>query len=463
MYKINLEQNAFEVRMTPSTPFILEETKNKLYLLFEIQVEEKSRKEERKNPFNLALVLDRSGSMHGQKIEFAKQAVKEVIANLRPDDELHLVIYDNVVNVVFEKGDLKRKEQLQQKVNSITDRNATFLSGGLQKGAELVQKHLSGEKSNRVFIFSDGLANVGLKSPSELTDLAKQINREGINISSFGIGDDFDEYIIQNLAEHGRGDYFFIDEADKIPNIVDEAIQGLLGLVLSNVELQFSSGIGVDIKKVYSYKEGVILGDVRETETRQVLVEIEVDPKVADPKKIIYFELKYRTIDDIMNEKTFTETLGIPFTINEEDILTENGDVLLVKHLLETAEKELEIAKLIENFDYEQAEDYQEKLIQFLKNLTLKDKEGALAEKIAYLEKILKRTQDGDYMRSLKMQKYSSYYSGYSKKRMMLDIMENNKRQAQEQKKKEEERKKLIEEKKEEEGEKKKKKKFGLF
>ena len=425
MYNKIFEDYGFEFRMTPSTSCILEGTKNKLYLLFEILVKEQKEKTKLKNPFNLALVLDRSGSMQGVKLDFAKKAVSEVVSNLRPLDTLHLVIYDTQVEVIFEKGDLRRKNLLLQKIKQILSGNSTFLSGGLLQGAELVQKHLSKDKSNRVFIFSDGLANVGLKSLEELTNVAKQINKKGINITSFGIGEDFDEDIMQNLALHGKGDYFFIDNADKIPNIVEEAIEGLLGLVLSNVELKLRSEKGVDIKKVYAYEDSIILGDVRETETRQVLVEVEVDPEVAEPNKLLSFDLQYRIIADIMNDKSYSETLGIPFTTNEEDIMNENADVLLTKHLLETAEKELEISKLIENLELDKAITSQQQLIHSLKNLSLNDKDGLLAEKIAFLENVLSRIQSGDYLMSRKMSRYSSYSSYYSKKRKMMDIMDS--------------------------------------
>ena len=421
MFSKKFEDFGFEVRITPSTSFVLQGTKNKLYLLFEILVEEKQEKTTAKNPFNLVLVLDRSGSMKGQKLDFAKKAASEVIGNLRSLDTLHFVIYDTEVETLFEKGDLKQKELLQQKVKQISAGNSTYLSGGLVQGADLVKKHFSKEKSNRIFIFSDGLANVGLKRLEELTDLAKQINRKGINVSSFGIGEDFDEDVMQNLAIHGQGDYFFIDQADKIPDIVDEAIEGLLGLVLSNVELNIKPGKGVEIIKVFAYPDDIILGDVRETETRQVLVELDIDPILALSSNILTFTLNYRSVSDIMTDKKFSETLTIPFTSNEDDIVKENDEVLLTKHLLETAEKELEISRLIEQFDFEKALDGQKQLVLFLKSLKLQDKNGLLADKISFLEKALKKLETGEYSMSRKMYRYSSYSSYYSKKRDMIN------------------------------------------
>ena len=417
MYNKQFDELGFEIRMIPSTNFILKETKNKLYLMFEIQTQEKKNKTTTKTPFNLALVLDRSGSMQGQKLDFAKKAVEEVVSNLRISDLLHFVIYDTTVETVFENGDLKKKDQLLQRIKKVQSANSTFLSGGLLQGADLVQKYLSKDKSNRIFIFSDGLANVGIKSLEDLTNVAKQINGKGINITSFGIGEDFDEDIMQNLAVHGKGDYFFIDQADRIPNIVDEAIEGLLGLVLSNVELKLSSEKGVDIKKVYTYSDKIILGDVRETEIRQVLVEIEVDPTIADPTKLIQFELTYRLIEDIMNDRTFSDVLSIPYTTNPDDIMKENEDVLLTKHLLETADKELEISRLVENMEFDQAKINQKDLIDYLKSLKYIDKAGLLKDKIDYLEKAQENLNTSDYIKARKSMKYSSYLSSYSKLR----------------------------------------------
>ena len=85
MYTKNFEDLGFEIRMIPSTSFILQETRNKLYFMFEIQTQEKKNKTTPKPSFNLALVLDRSGSMQGQKLDFAKNAMNRWMTDYRMD------------------------------------------------------------------------------------------------------------------------------------------------------------------------------------------------------------------------------------------------------------------------------------------------------------------------------------------------------------------------------------------
>ena len=117
-------------------------------------------------PINLALVLDRSGSMAGAKLEKAKQAADVAIDQLGPNDIFSLVIYDDQVEVLIAPQRVNDKEAMKREIARIREGGSTSLYAGVEKGAAQLRKYFDSEKVNRIVLLSDGLANVGPSSPS---------------------------------------------------------------------------------------------------------------------------------------------------------------------------------------------------------------------------------------------------------------------------------------------------------
>lgn len=242
-------------------------------------------------PMNIAIVIDRSGSMSGQKIHNARQAAKYIVDQLDGNDYLSIVMYDQVVEVVYPSGRVENREQIKSRIDRITDRGSTNLMGGALKGYDEVKRNFRSGYINRVLLLSDGLANEGITSPSEIERIVRRKNTEdGISISTFGVGNDYNEDLMTAMAETGTGNYYFISRPQDIAGIFQKELNGLKDVVAQEAELEIRLPEFVNIDKVYGPKfsqEGrklrIRFHDLFAHETKGVLIRYTVDANRNTP------------------------------------------------------------------------------------------------------------------------------------------------------------------------------------
>lgn len=283
--------------------------------------------EKKRVPLNISLVLDRSGSMSGNAMKFAKDAAKFVVKQLSSEDYLSIVNYDDIVEVTSPSQQVKNKELLIEKIDKITSRNMTNLSGGTLEGYKQVAGTKKSNYVNRVLLLTDGLANTGITNPIQLNKIASgKFQEEGIALSTFGLGSEYDEDLLTQMAESGRGNYYYIDKADRIPEIFAKELEGLLNVVAQNTAVTIELPSGVKCEKVYGYphieengKITVALNDIFTKEDKVFLLKVKIaDSQVKElnfPVKLDYtdaetFSSKSATINLTMQETTDTKQIA---------------------------------------------------------------------------------------------------------------------------------------------------------
>jgi Mg-chelatase subunit ChlD len=207
-------------------------------------------------PVNLAFVIDRSGSMGGEKIELAKRAVREAIATLTERDRFSVVSYDDRIDVVVEStpaSDEARRNAVAR-LASIDARGSTDLSGGWLRGCEQVAQHLSPDAVDRVLLLTDGLANRGITDHGELVRHAAELRARGVSTTTFGVGNDFDEALLQAMADAGGGHFYYIAGAAQIRDHIASEVGETLEIVAQEVALELLAGEGVRVEAISPHR-----------------------------------------------------------------------------------------------------------------------------------------------------------------------------------------------------------------
>ena len=195
-------------------------------------------------PVNLALVLDRSGSMAGDKIARAREAAIAAIRRLDVRDTVSVVIYDHEVETLVPAQQARNIEWIESRIAQIASRGNTALFAGLSQGASELRKHLDTGRINRIILLSDGLANTGPSSPDEVGRLGAALMKEAIAVTTIGVGTDYNEDLMTRVSGNSDGNSYFVEQSDDLPAIFTKELGDVLSVVASRVRLtvRFRSG-----------------------------------------------------------------------------------------------------------------------------------------------------------------------------------------------------------------------------
>jgi len=198
-------------------------------------------------PLNLGLVIDRSGSMSGKKIEYARQAAVYAVQQLQPSDHVSVVVFDSYVNTLVPNTAAVDKEGILQKIRALHPGSSTALHAGWLEGGIQVGHALKPEWLNRVLVLSDGLANVGETNPDAIASDVHGLTQRGISTSTMGIGDDYGEDLMEVMARSGDGNFYHIESPEQLPDFFQTELHGLMATVGHTVSLGIDPKNGVTV------------------------------------------------------------------------------------------------------------------------------------------------------------------------------------------------------------------------
>ncbi len=200
-------------------------------------------------PASVSLVLDRSGSMAGTKIQMARDAVVHAIRLLSPTDHVGVVCYDEEVTTVLDRTHATKeaKQLALDRLSAIDARGSTDLHAGWQRGAALTKGTGTEERGlAKVLLLTDGLANQGVIDRDALIAAARQLRADGILTSTFGVGADFDEDLLSRIAVEGGGHFYFIERPQQIPDFFASELGETLEVVARDAAFEVVFDPGVD-------------------------------------------------------------------------------------------------------------------------------------------------------------------------------------------------------------------------
>jgi Ca-activated chloride channel family protein len=202
-------------------------------------------KRERRTSINAAIVIDRSGSMQGDRIAAAKEGARVALERLSSDDTIALVAYNHNVDVLSPAAPLRgAADSLKRAIDRLYADGTTALYDGVKEGGRQVAEHLSDDNVNRVILLSDGLANVGPSSPEELAELGRKLAGKGITVSTIGLGLEYNEDLMQRLAAASDGNHVFVERPSDLAEIFDREFGDALSVSARDITIIIECKLG---------------------------------------------------------------------------------------------------------------------------------------------------------------------------------------------------------------------------
>ena len=320
-----------------------------------------------RRPLNLSLVIDHSGSMAGDKLDYTQQAAQFLVQNLNSHDILSIVLYNNRVDTLLAPGPVQYKDAISQRIEGIRAGGTTNLSGGWLEAIKHVAANLKDDYLNRVMLLTDGLANRGIIEPERLIALGKQKYETGISTTTMGLGDDFNEDLLMSIANASGGAFYFIESPEVTPSIFNEELRGLLKVVGQNLVISIELTDHVSqVNQLNAYPATIDgksasfqLGDIVGDEIKTLVLELSL-PGInqTGQLQIATLRFEYDELNETGVEHRIAEMpVNINFTPEGQQPVLANPEVVRSVLLLKSAQARQSAVEQADRGNYSQASD----------------------------------------------------------------------------------------------------------
>ena len=253
-----MENKTFKLTINTENDKLSAEEPTERALEIVIQAPDAKTKKDRL-PLNLALVIDRSGSMAGGKLEFVKQAANHVLDQLQKTDRAAIVDFDDHITILSKSVELtdENRQNMKSKLRQLKPRGSTALFDGWARGSEQAASHQDDRYISRTLLLSDGQANQGLTDLEQIGIHVRELHKRGISTSTFGVGHHFNENLLENMANRGGGNFYYIERPSDIPAIFNRELDEILEITASGVvlDLTIPHGTKADLLGDYDHAE----------------------------------------------------------------------------------------------------------------------------------------------------------------------------------------------------------------
>ena len=307
------------LRATLARPFLpVAGTPQVAYLLLEVlpsQVMAQVRM-----PVNVSFVLDRSGSMKGDKIDRVRRATARAMGMLDAQDIASVVIFDHRTEVLIPAGPVVNEREVQEKISRVRDAGGTKIAPALEKGLREIEK--GGPNAiRRLVLLTDGQT----ESEGDCLRQADEAGRRGVPITALGVGKDWNEDLLIDVANRSGGTADYIDQPDKIVDYFQNTVQRAQATAIQNAALTLRLVQGITPRAVWQviplisnlgYRPvsdrdvSVALGELETGSGRTLLIELLVDPRPAGQYRIGQAEVSYDVpLLELQGERTRADVM----------------------------------------------------------------------------------------------------------------------------------------------------------
>jgi Ca-activated chloride channel family protein len=266
-------------------------------------------------PLNLALVIDRSGSMSGSKLSYARKAARFLAGELTERDRLAIVTFDDEVNVLVPSQPVCDPQLFISAINTIDSGGTTALFDGWLAGAMQVAQQLDPAALNRVLLLSDGGANVGLVEADSIASKVAGLSQRGISTSAFGLGSGFDEDLMGAVAGAGDGTLAHIESPKQLADLYASELDGLASTLGKRVSIGIRAKRDVQLVDLFNDLEPTSAGNfqlpnLRHGQELNVAVRFQLPPWQPN-REIVSVRLAWKQPGS-QERRSFVEHVTLP-------------------------------------------------------------------------------------------------------------------------------------------------------
>ena len=354
-------------------------------------------------PLDVALVIDRSGSMGGGKLDAVTAAVARLIRQAGADDRIGVVAFDTDITTVLPL-DRHTTTEAVDKVLALRPGGSTNLSGGWFAGRQMLADSLRDGAVRRIVVLTDGHANAGVVGTDPLADMVSGGRVDSISTSFIGFGDGYDEDLLAALADSGSGNDYFCADADQAAVVFTDELGGLARVVAQNITVDVIPTAAVAVAgQLNDYpvdpldSSGAVrlsIGDAYGGEVRPMVLAFHLRPlQPSGAIDVAQIVLRWVATTDgfVAHEVTvpITVTAGAPGTHDA------GADPRVVEQVtvLTAARRRREARRLADQERYEEAEHVMHESMRLLAQTTVPADELAVVER--EIRQIRDRRWDG--------------------------------------------------------------------
>lgn len=350
----------------------------------------------KRNRVNLSVVLDRSGSMaSANKLENAKAAAITALKMLGPSDIFSLVIYDSNVQTLISPTMVKGNvEEIVAEIRRIRPGGSTALFAGVSVGANEIRKNLSDRYVNRIILLSDGLANVGPSSPNDLGRLGASLIKEGISVSTVGVGSDYNEDLMTSISQNSDGNFYFVENSNDLPMIFSKELGAALKVYAKGIKIRIKCPEGVKPRgiigrdcRVDGNNIDLYFNQVYGGHQKSMVLQLDVPPEKENKKlTLASINMDYQDLNGIT--KKTKEDVAATFSASSKQVESNiNKDVMSTIALQQAAVEKEKAIEAADKGDLKEA-------TNIMRNATNKLKKAAEVTKNKNLQKEVQRSHE---------------------------------------------------------------------
>ncbi|HZF48665.1 MAG TPA: VWA domain-containing protein [Polyangiaceae bacterium] len=306
-------------------PKIARNSRGETFVLLEVKGSDTA-KAKTAAPVNLAIVMDRSGSMKGSRLPNAIRAATAAVDRLNEGDTVSVITFDTRTSIVVPPTEIGpgSRERVNSDIRRISLGGDTCISCGIEDGLAQIERTMG--KVNKMILLSDGDANHGVRDVGGFRAIAERARERNTPITSIGVDVDYNENILSAISIESNGRHYFVENDSALARVFEDEAERLTETVASNAEVTIDLAPGVELDRVFdrSFRRSgnrvtVPLGTFASGEQKTVLLKVRMPARSNGEQALAGVELAYR--DLIANtDTTCGGKLGVEITDDASEV-----------------------------------------------------------------------------------------------------------------------------------------------